>query len=455
MFTLINAAILSVFAVLIFYSASENREKEFYALLRKEALTKANLFFNAKVDTKALQDIYSNNRKILNEVEVAIYDTDFNLLYHDASDIDFVKESKKMIDDIGQNGEKQFYQEGWQVIGMSYTFEGKNFVITAAAYDEYGFVKLNNLLKNSILVFVFSIVFIYLAGLFFSKKALSAVTEMTEKARQISANNLHLRIVTNEKRDELSDLANTFNEMLNRLESSFEAQKQFVSNISHELRTPLAAMIAETELALSREKSIPEYQKTLQNLLFDAKKLARLSDGLLDLAKANYDPSEISFKNIRADEILLDAMQELQKINKEFKIELHYEGNFEDEKNIVLRGNEYLLKVAFVNLAENACKFSDNQKCTVSINCEERKIILSFTDTGIGIDENDIDKVFVPFYRGANKNFAAGNGIGLPLAQKIILLHKGSIRVDSKKNKGTTFWVELPAGVETVLNHEN
>ncbi|MCS7075003.1 MAG: two-component sensor histidine kinase, partial [Bacteroidia bacterium] len=109
LFTVFTATILLVFACIIYFSAKENREKEFYSLLKKEALTKANLLFNAKIETQTLQNIYRNNREILNEVEVAIYDSSFTLLYHDAVDIDFVKETPEMITEVYQNNEKYFY----------------------------------------------------------------------------------------------------------------------------------------------------------------------------------------------------------------------------------------------------------------------------------------------------------------------------------------------------------
>lgn len=175
----------------------------------------------------------------------------------------------------------------------------------------------------------------------------------------------------------------------------------------------------------------------------DAKKLARLSNSLLDLAKASYDPAEISFKPIRIDEILLDARQQVQKVNPDYKIDIHFENDFENDNQISVNGNEYLLKVAFVNLFENGCKFSDNKQSIVSVFFENEKIKLRFTDKGIGISEDDLKNIFVPFYRGDNKNFTDGNGIGLLLTQKIIALHKGIISVSSKRNEGTTFFVEL------------
>lgn len=443
LFTLITAAILLAFASVIYISAKENREKEFYSLLKKEALTKANLFFNAKVETQTLQDIYKNNRQILDEVEVAIYDSSFNLLYHDAVDIDYVKETPEMINEIYQKREKQFYQEDWQVIGLRYEFENKNYIITATAIDQYGYNKLDSLLKNSIVVFVISILFIYVAGRFFSKRAFDPVKEMTEKTKVISATNLDLRLNSNGSKDELSELANTFNEMLSRLENSFDAQKNFVSNISHELRTPLAAIITELELSANKEKNAEEYKTAINNALNDAKKLVRLSNSLLDLAKASYDPAEISFKPIRIDEILLDARQQVQKVNSDSKIDIHFENDFENDNQISVNGNEYLLKVAFVNLFENGCKFSNNKQCNVSVFFENEKMKLCFTDKGIGISEDDLKNIFVPFYRGDNKNIADGNGIGLSLTQKIIHLHKGSISVQSKQHQGTTFTVDL------------
>lgn len=443
LFTFITAAILLVFAAIILVSAKENREKEFYALLKKEAITKANLFFNAKVNSKTLQDIYKNNRATLNEVEVAIYTTSFQLLYHDAVDIDVVKETKPMIDKIVQKGEIQFYQNDWQVIGMKYKFQEKEYIITAAAYDGFGYIKLDNLLKTCIVVFIISILLLYIAGRFFSRKAFEPIVRMTNKAKNISATNLDLRLDTNQSKDEISELAATFNKMLDRLENSFDSQKQFVSNISHELRTPLSAIITELELSTNKERNKEEYKVIISNTLQDAKKITKLSNSLLDLAKANYDPAEIAFKQVRIDEVLLDAQLQVQKSNPNYNIAIHFENDFEDDDQITIYGNEYLLKVAFINLFENGCKFSESKQSKVVISFKKEAVILRFSDNGIGISEEDLKHIFKPFYRGLNKIYADGNGIGLSLTQKIILLHKGIISVLSDKKSGTVFTVEL------------
>src|SRR5690606_13151012 len=224
-----------------------------------------------------------------------------------------------------------------------------DYVLTAASYDLYGYNKLNNLFRNIAIFFIISILIIYMAGRFFSGKVFNPVKEMTDKAKIISATNIELRLDNKDSKDELTKLANTFNERLNRLEKSFDDQKSFVSNVSHELRTPLSAMITELELSADKERSNEEYKKAITNALSDAKKLVRLSNSLLDFAKASYDLSEIKFKPVRIDEVLLDARQQVQQLNSNYKIDIHFENDFENDGQISTIGNEYLLKVAFAN----------------------------------------------------------------------------------------------------------
>lgn len=450
LFTIITASIVMIFGISIYLVAKENRQKEFYTLLEKEAITKINLFLDAEVDTKTLQNIYRSNREILNEVEVAIYNENFELIYHDAVDIDFVKETPEMLEEIVANERISFYQEDWQVVGLLYAYGNQKYLVTAAAYDEYGYTKLTNLLYTLLLAFGISIVVIFVSGLYISKQAFDPLKDMSEKAKIISATNLDLRLNTSDSQDELSELAITFNEMLNRLETSFDAQKDFVSNISHELRTPLASIVTELELALDTQSEKTDYHEVISNTLSDAKKLVRLSNSLLDFAKASYDPSEISFKNLRMDELLMDARQDLLHHNPDFTIDIQFDMKWLSDSNddqISVNGNEYLLKVALTNLLENGCKYSKDNSCRVTISGEKlvkkQTIVIKVQDFGIGINEKDLPHIFTPFYRGNNQNFAEGNGIGMSLTKKIIELHHGKISVKSKVNNGTTFIVKL------------
>ncbi len=443
LFTGVVALLLLAFALVIYYSFSENRETEYYNSLRHTAIIKANLLVDAKIPPQVLQLIYKNSPNSFFQEEVAIYDTSFHLLYHDAVEIDKIKETRQMIDEIVAKKQIKFYQGEMQAVGILYHHNNWDYVITSAANDQNGYAKLRNLKYTLIIAFFVAVVLIYIAGHVFASKALNPVSDLIDEVKEITATNLDLRVKEGNGKDEIAELALTFNAMLNRLENSFDAQKEFVSNVSHELRTPITAMLTEFQVTVEKERSNEFYKDAIHHAISDTQKLVRLSNSLLDLAKANYDHTEIFFKEIRLDEILLDARNDAIHDHPEFKINIIFEREIDDDDFISVLGNEYLLKVAFMNLMENGCKFSDHKESSVAISYSKDKTILRFQDRGIGISEEEIPKIFNSFYRGGNKKYAGGNGIGLSLSKKIIDLHKGTIWVNSQVGLGTTFTLEL------------
>lgn len=444
LFTLLVAAVLSAFALMVYISSARIREDEYFKRLKQQATMKANLLFDSKIEPDVLQLIYKKTPTFLFQEEVAIYDTAFHLLYHDAVDIDKVKETRAMIDSIATLKEIRFYEGKMQVEGFLYAHNQKNYVITAAAVDEYGYTKLHSLRNTLIIAFFIAIAITFFVGRFLATQSLRPVSAIVDKVKKITATNLDLRLDEGNRKDEMAALAITFNETLNRLENSFDAQKHFVSNISHELRTPLTAMLAELQLTSLKERSVAEYRQTNQHLITDVQRLIRLSNSLLDFAKANYDQTEIAFKELRLDEVLLDARNEVLHNQPQNKISITFDKEIENDDFISVQGNEYLLKTAFINLMENGCKFSPDALSSVRISYTPELLLLRFSDNGIGIPEEDIQNIFTPFYRGTNKTFVSGNGIGLALVQRIIELHRGTISVASTVGKGTVFTIELP-----------
>lgn len=443
MFTALAAGILLVFMVIVYFSAYTNRLNEFYNILEKEGITKVNLLLEIQLDAATLQTIYKNNREILYEVEVAIYNANQELIYHDAVDIDFVKETPEMLQEIARKKKISFIQDRWQVIGFDYQHAEKQYFITAAAFDFYGFNKLENLRDTMLVSFFLGLAIIFLIGKYFSRKSLAPIAGIIQEAQKISASNLDLRIKEYNSRDELGQLAQTFNQMLERLEKSFDSQKQFVSYVAHELRTPLSSIIADLELNLDKERSAEEYKATMHEVLLDSKKVARLASTLLDFAKASYDRTEITIKPVRIDEVLLEASHQLQAKNPGYKIHMDFELELEEE-DITVKGNNYLLGIAFYNLMENACKFSEFKSCDVSITSDLSGVMIKFRDRGIGIPDKEHADIFNPFFRGKNKDYSEGTGIGLTLVQKIIHQHDGEIRLESKIGQGSIFSIILP-----------
>ncbi|AYZ34510.1 HAMP domain-containing protein [Chryseobacterium indologenes] len=440
LFTLITAMLLSIYSISIYYSSKEAREKSFYGELQNEAIAKADLFFQSSLPEQEMHQLYKNNNRTLNEVQVAIYDNNKELIYHDDAKVDYVKETPAMLSEIFLKKKISFFLDDLQVIGMVYQYNGKSYAVTAAAYDKYGYEFLTHLLTISIIAFISILILIYLAGILLSKKALSPLSDMVSQIKKITAGRLQLRLQTTaEKKDELNELAQNFNGMLERLENSFDAQKYFVSNISHELRTPLSAIITELELASEKDQTKEEYQQTIRYALGDARNMVKLSNSLMDLAKASYDPNEISFSEVRLDEVLLESYSKTIKENEGYRALLNIADTVE-EQQLVIQGNEYLLRVAFNNLIDNACKYSPEHLCSIEVNAKEDTLQIRFINTGIVISSEDLEHIFEPFYRSENAKKEKGHGIGLFLTEKIIHLHNAVITVTSD-NKATIFTV--------------
>ncbi len=432
--------LLSIYSISIYYSSKEAREKSFYGELQNEAIAKADLFFQSSLPEQEMHQLYKNNNRTLNEVQVAIYDNNKELIYHDDAKVDYVKETPAMLSEIFLKKKISFFLDDLQVIGMVYQYNGKSYAVTAAAYDKYGYEFLTHLLTISIIAFISILILIYLAGILLSKKALSPLSDMVSQIKKITAGRLQLRLQTTaEKKDELNELAQNFNGMLERLENSFDAQKYFVSNISHELRTPLSAIITELELASEKDQTKEEYQQTIRYALGDARNMVKLFNSLMDLAKASYDPNEISFSEVRLDEVLLESYSKTIKENEGYRALLNIADTVE-EQQLVIQGNEYLLKVAFNNLIDNACKYSPEHLCSIEVNATEGTLQIRFINTGIVISPKDLEHIFEPFYRSENAKKEKGHGIGLFLTEKIIHLHNAVITVTSD-NKATIFTI--------------
>lgn len=443
-YTGVTTGIFLLLMLIIYLFQEQSRSREFFRDLKKEGITKANLFLEHRVEAGTMQSIYSNNREFINEVEVALYDTTYHLLYHDAKQMGIVKETPEMLRDIIHKKSIEFYQDKCQAIGMLYTFKGKEYIITAAAYDGYGYSQLTALRNMLLLLCLLSLIAPGVIGYYLSRSALAPVSDMVNEVENITAVRLDLRIPVKDEKDELGELALTFNQMLDRLEKSFNAQKMFVSNVSHELRTPMAALMAELRIVLFKERSAAEYRSAIHNALDDSQKIVKLIEGLLNLAKADYLPEQIKMEDTRLDELLLDAREMVLKANEHYIIELIFEQEPDDESQITVHGNNYLLKMAFVNLMENNCKFSENKTSYVQIAFWQEKSIIRFSDIGIGMTADDARQLFAPFYRGSNKAYAQGNGIGMTLTQKIVSIHKGNIYINTQLGEGTVYTVEFP-----------
>ena len=267
------------------------------------------------------------------------------------------------------------------------------------------------------------------------------INNVIKQVENIGFTNLDQRVKAGEEEDEIAHLAGTFNGMLARLKSAFEAQKSFVSNASHELRTPLTAMNGQIEVALLKKRTEQEYKNTLLSIKEDISEMTDLSNSLLDLASVESGVAKIGFEPCRIDEIMWQAKEDLKQKRQDANINIDFGEIPEAEEEFMVAANEQLLKTAFVNLMENGCKFSTDKTVNVLMYFPEKMLKITFHNIGNPIPKSEINNLFVPFFRSENTKKIKGHGIGLPLTKKIIEIHNGNLAVSSNETEGTIFTI--------------
>ncbi|RYD90892.1 MAG: HAMP domain-containing histidine kinase, partial [Sphingobacteriales bacterium] len=233
------------------------------------------------------------------------------------------------------------------------------------------------------------------------------------------------------------DLAKTFNGMLDRLETSFEIQANFINNASHELKTPITTIIAESEIALLKERTTDEYEQVLLNIHQQASRLGNLTESLLKLTQTGYDGKKQVQDIARIDDLLLDVKASLDRLHPNNRITINLGNIPDDEALLTLPCNRPLLELALGNIISNGVKYSNNDAVFVNLTTAKDQLKITITDIGIGIPPEDIPFLYEPFFRGKEAAKYNGYGLGLPLAMKIIKMHRGELLIQSEPGKGT------------------
>jgi signal transduction histidine kinase len=446
-FLLIGGVIMIIASASIYFSSSSFRSEDFYRRLENKASITARLLIDVEeINAALLKKIETDNPANLPDERIIILNYNNDTLYSSDDDNKIIIRSN-LIDRIRLEGNVKYNQEKYQVLGLLYTGGYDRFVIIAAAIDVHGLLKMRNLRIILLVVCLTSFLLFSLIGWFYAGKSLQPIKNVVKQVEDISITSLNLRVDEGNGTDEIAILARTFNRMLERLEIAFKTQKDFISNASHELRTPLTSINGQLEVLLMKDRSSSEYKKVSESVLEDIRHIIDLSNRLLLLAHASSESSEILQGRIRIDEIIWQSTEDIKKYNPDFSINVSIDDSLTDSDQVILAGDEYLLKTAISNVIDNACKYSEKHSVSIVLNIISGWILISFLDHGIGIKEADLDRIFEPFYRGNNAQMITGYGIGLSLVQKIIKNHNGSIKIDSKIGEGTRVDIMLPSAI--------
>lgn len=302
-----------------------------------------------------------------------------------------------------------------------------------------------NIISKYTYLLIFTLIAMTLAAIFIgfivANRAMRSLHRLTESTKEMTVSSLHKRIDPQSWPKELYHLGMAFNDMLERIETSFLRLTQFSGDLAHELRTPINNLMGEAEIALSRPHSAAEYRRVLESHLEELQRVSQIFENILFLA--------------RTENPKLDIKKEMLDMNNEVNLISEFYQAMADEKNIrvtctghaTIMANAVMIRRMLSNLLSNALKYTpDGGRVHFQINnfAQEMEIIL--TDNGIGITAENLPKLFHRFYRvdSARARSAGGIGLGLPIVKSIVELHHGTIVVTSELDKGTTIKITLP-----------
>ncbi|MBZ4188424.1 HAMP domain-containing sensor histidine kinase [Niabella beijingensis] len=444
--TLIFTALCISFLILqsfgIYYFTYKHASKDFSTRLKLRAEVMAKAYADDRaVNGNAYQELKDQHlEKLTDETEYIINIDTLNRLdntpFYETMDRQFIQSILKKGSAYHRDKFDFYY-------GFTYPYRNSSYVAIAKARntDVEEFVKdLRNIL---IITSIVGLALIFTTGFLFSRQILGPLRIMQKHLTQIGGTSLHQRLNIKNRKDEIAELGNSFNELLSRLETAFESQNNFVSNASHELNTPLTTIIGETEYALIKERSIQQYQQSLYNILTQAEKLKAITHGLVELARSGFT-GNFSMLSVNMHEVIHNAITNAHDVYQDCDIRVDLSLLPKKDQPLMVKGNEQLLELAISNVLMNACKYSDCKPVLLALALSEKHIITVITDQGIGIPEEEIKNIFNPFFRASNTKGIIGYGIGLPLSQNILRLHKGNIQFHSEVGVGTEVTIRLP-----------
>jgi len=302
-------------------------------------------------------------------------------------------------------------------------------------------IALNNLKIALFILFPITVFATGIMGVFLAKVTLRPVDSMIETIHQIRAENMRVKLKIPATKDEIQKLAETFNGMLERLDSAFTAQRRLFADLSHELKTPLTILKGEFEVILKRARSNDEYQGALKSALEETNRVIRLAENLLILAK--FDSREISPKKEKVDltgllNTVINNAKGLAEL-KEIKLSL----DIKDELSV--SGDRDELKTLFLNIVDNAFKYTPvGGNIQILAGKAGTNIEIVISDSGPGIPEPELEHIFDRFYRVEKARSSPGFGLGLSIAKSIAEAHGGGISAASQSGKGAAFTISLP-----------
>ena len=295
--------------------------------------------------------------------------------------------------------------------------------------------------KYLIIALFISAIASLLLGFYITQRGMRSLYLLTNRVKTITVTSLHQRTDPDSLPKELKTLAIAFNQMLDRIECSFVRLKQFSSDLAHELRMPINNMIGETEIVLSGNHSITEYQQVMMSNLEEYQRVSHMIENILFLSRAENPQLEIQKTLLNIHDEIACICEYYEAMAEEKNISVTHEGKAS------MHGNSIMFRRMISNLLSNALKYTpENGWIRFSISSDNNQIKITLSDNGIGIASEHLPKIFDRFYRvdSARSQQSGGTGLGLAIVKSIVDLHRGKIDITSELDAGTNISIIFP-----------
>lgn len=426
-YSLVFSVLLAAAMLTVYYLFANFRQEEFKDRISERGRTTAKLFIEVKeVDSLMMKIIDKNSfRKLYNERNY-IFNEAFQLIYSSTDDTT-VLWTQKELRSIRKHGEIFTSYNNFDVLGLRYGYQNKNYYILIYAQDHYGIRKLNYLRALLLGAFLIGTILLFIFSFVISKRAFAPLERMSKEIREITSKNLTVRVHEPEEKDEIRALSQSFNQMINRIETAYKSQRHFASNASHELLTPVTRIVTQLQILQKSKDTQPEIKASLAGISEDAYQLSDIISSLLLLS--NIDPNDQhSFQAVRLDELIFYCASQIHKTDPAFKVHFEIENASNKELSLEIMGDLTLLRIAMMNLFKNANAYSSDGQVACTVTRYDDAIELQMVNTGKVPDIENPSDLFNMFSRGNNSAYKPGTGIGLYIVQRILEYHKATFQ---------------------------
>lgn len=438
-------AILLLFTLLLIYAISRDQlKREFFKGLESKALMTAEMIvkhYSLKPEDYILPKEGHGEIDLPSKQKMSIYTSKLEKVFSFQKNDDIPLSVLKNISKLKDSESINFKIEEFDAIGIKYknSLNEEYLLISQGVFSSEELVRLTYILT---LVFFIIILLVGISGYVFSVQALSPISGLIHQMDAVYPSQIGKRLETGQNNDEITQLAKMFNQLLEKAEEAFLNQKGFMSNISHELKNPIASVIAQLEVTLHLDRSSPEYKKVMESILKDMKELKTVVDQLMQLARLTSGDDQASFHYVRLDELIWQVQTSIKQLHVDYTVKVDTSLLPENPDDLLVEGNELLLKTALSNLFENACKFSPDHTAYIRIFMNESNHpVIEIEDIGHSIPKEEQSLIFKSFYRSPGTSHIKGTGIGLPLVQQILKMHHAKIGLTSENGNGNKFTI--------------